>query len=114
MLFDAHKNFAYSNVAVAPVTATAGTSLDVTATDGVKFAAVPFNAVVWPAGLQPLASNAEIVRVTAISTDTMTITRSQEGSNNRGILVGDQFAANVTLKMITDIEVSVKRAAYYG
>lgn len=114
--FDAHKNFAYSNVATAPVTPTAGTSLVVTAADGVKFSATPFNAVVWPAGLQPLASNAEIVRVTAIGTgptaDTLTIVRIQEGSNNRTILIGDQFAANVTLKMITDIESAVNDLSF--
>lgn len=101
---DAHKNFAYSNVATAPVTALAGTSLVVTAADGTKFPTPPFNATVWPAASQPTASNAEIVRVTAISTDTFTIVRTQESSANRSIIVGDQIAAGITVKALTDIE----------
>jgi len=101
---DAHKNFAYSTVATAPSTPTAGTSLVVGAGAGVNFPAAPFNATVWPAGSQPTVSNAEIVRVTAISTDTFTITRTQESSANRSILVGDQIAAGITVKALTDIE----------
>jgi len=61
---DVHKNFAYSTVATAPSPASSGTSLVVQAGDGAKFPTVPFNATVWPAGLQPLTTNAEIVRVT--------------------------------------------------
>lgn len=104
---DAHKNFAYSAVATAPSPASSGTSLVVTASDGAKFPAVPFNATIWPAGVQPLTENAEIVRVTGISTDTFTITRSQESSNARSIVVGDQIAATVTAKTLTDIETAL-------
>lgn len=108
---DAHKNFAYSTVATAPITATAGTSLVVQAGDGAKFPTPPFNAVVWPAGAQPSTTNAEIVRVTNISTDTLTITRTQESSANISIIVTDQIAANITAKTIKDIE-DVANAAY--
>jgi hypothetical protein len=101
---DLHKNFAYSTVATAPSSATAGTSLVVAAADGAKFPTPPFNATVWPASSQPTATNAEIVRVTAISTDTFTITRKQEGSNVRSIAVGDQIAATITAKTLTDAE----------
>lgn len=66
---DAHANFAYSMVATAPSPPTAGTSLTVASGDGAKFPAAPFNATVWPASTQPTTANAEIVRVTAISTD---------------------------------------------
>lgn len=62
--------------------------------------AVPFNATVWPAGLQPTTSNAEIVTVTVVSTDTLTITRAQEGSSARTVIVGDQFAATVTAESV--------------
>ncbi len=103
--FDAHKNFSYSTVATAPSPASSGTSLVVAASDGALFPTPPFNATVWPAGLQPLASNAEIVRVTGISTDTLTITRAQESSSARSIIVGDQIAATITKKTITDLEV---------
>lgn len=107
MAFDAHKNFAYSTVATAPSPANSGTSLVVFAGDGTKFPTPPFNAVVCPATANPLTSNAEIVRVTGISTDTFTITRTQESTSARSILVGDQIMAAVTAKTLTDIENSV-------
>jgi hypothetical protein len=104
MSLDAHKNFAYSTVATAPSTPTAGTSLVVAAADGTKFPAVPFNAVIWPVGVLPTATNAEIVRVTNIATDTFTITRTQESSANRTVVIGDQIMAGPTAKSMKDIE----------
>lgn len=101
---DAHANFAYSTVATAPSPATSGTSLTVASGDGALFPAAPFNATVWPAGSQPSSSNAEIVRVTAVSTDTLTITRAQEGTSARSIGTGDQIAATITAKTLTDAE----------
>jgi hypothetical protein len=101
---DAHANFAYSLVATAPSPATSGTSLVVTAADGAKFPAAPFNAVIWPTASQPLGSNAEIVRVTALSTDTLTIARAQEGTSARTVVVGDQIMAAITAKTLTDVE----------
>lgn len=103
---DAHKNFAYSTVATAPSPASSGTSLVVAAGDGSKFPTPPFNATVWPASTQPTTSNAEIVRVTAISTDTLTIARTQESSSARTIVAGDQIAHTVTAKTMTDAEVA--------
>ena len=101
---DAHKNFAYSLVATAPDPAGSGTSLIVTAGQGALFPAVPFNATIWPTGVQPLSTNAEIVRVTNISTDTFTIVRQQEGTPARTIVVGDQIAATITQKTLNDNE----------
>ncbi len=101
---DSHKNFSYSTVATAPSPATSGTSLVVAAADGTKFPTVPFNATVWPAATQPTSTNAEVVRVTTISTDTFTITRAQESSSARTVVVGDQIAATVTAKTLTDVE----------
>ncbi len=111
MSFDAHKNFAYSTIAVAPIPASSGTSLQVAAGDGTLFPTVSFNAVIWAAGAAPLASNAEVVRVTGKSTDTFTITRSQESSSARAIVVGDQIMAAITTKSFTDIETSVVDAS---
>lgn len=93
---DALKNFAYSTVATAPAPATTGTSLIVAAGEGARFPPVPFDAVVWPLGAIPLPSNAEVVRVTGIATDTLTITRQAEGSSVRSVGIGDQIAANIT------------------
>lgn len=96
----AYKNLAYSLIATAPSPATSGVSLVVTAATGTKFPAVPFNATIWPVSSQPTTANAEIVTVTAVSTDTLTITRAQEGTAARTVIVGDQIAATITAAML--------------
>lgn len=101
---DAHKNLAVSLVATAPSPASSGTSLVVTAGHGTRFPAVPFNATIWEDGELPDPENAEIVRVTGISTDTLTIARAQEGTSARTVVVGDRIAATVTAKTLTDVE----------
>lgn len=81
---DAFKNFAkgtvsqgYDDVA---------TSIVLVTGQGARFPAAPFNAVWWNSTDYPdpadafHASKAEIVRVTAKSTDTLTISRGQEGT----------------------------------
>src|SRR5438105_2262796 len=95
---DAHANFAYSTVATAPSPATSGTSLVVASGDGAKFPATPFNVTIWPAGTQPTTANAEIARVTTRATDTLTITRAQESTSARTVIVGDQIANTATIK----------------
>lgn len=102
--FDAHKNLAYSTVATAPSPALSGTSLVVAAGQGSRFPAAPFNATVWPANQIPTPANSEIVRITAIATDTFTITRTTESTSARSISVGDQIAATITAKTLTDVE----------
>lgn len=104
MPFDSHKNFAYATVATAPSPASSGPTLVVAAGTGTRFPTPPFNVVVWPTGVQPLSANAEILRVTGVSTDTLTISRSQEGTSPRSIVAGDQISANITAKIIMDIE----------
>ena len=100
---DSYKNFAYSTVLTAPSPATSGTTLVVASGDGALFPTPPFNATVWATGVQPTATGAEIVRVTNISTDTLTITRATESSSARTIVVGDQIAATITAKALTDL-----------
>lgn len=104
MAVDAHANFAVSAVATAPSPAASGTSLVVTAGQGSRFPATPFNAVIWPIGAIPAPANAEVVRVTSRATDTLTITRAQESSGARTVIIGDQIAAAITAKSFTDIE----------
>lgn len=82
-----------STVATAPSPASTGTSLTVTAGQGSRFPTPPFEVTIFPTGSQPLSSNAEIVLVTAVTNDTLTITRAQEGTTARSIVVGDQIAA---------------------
>ena len=96
-MFDAHSNFGYSLVTVAPVPEASGTSLQVA--DASNYPVAPWNATVWPPGVQPLASNAEIVRVTAVVGNTLTIVRGQEGSTPVAIAVGFQIA-NTTSKIV--------------
>lgn len=107
---DAHKNFAYGTVATAPSPALSGTSLVLQTGQGALMPTPPFNAIVWPVGVQPVASNAEIVRVTAVVSNTCTITRTQEGTAARAITVGDQFAAGITAKLLTDIEAALQQS----
>lgn len=108
MAYDAHKNLAYSTVATAPSPASSGTSLVVATGEGARFPAVPFNATIWPAGTIPTPANAEIVRVTTVSTDTLTITRAQESTSARSVIIGDQIAATITAKIITDVEANTR------
>jgi hypothetical protein len=103
-MVDAHKNFAYSLVATAPVPATTGTSLVVSGGQGTLFPTVPFNATIWPTNAQPLSTNAEIITVTNITDDTFTIVRAQEGTSSRTVIVGDQIAATITAKTLVDAE----------
>ena len=100
---DALNDFAYSLVATPPSPATSGTSLTVTAGQGALFPAPPFSATIWPAGVQPLSTNAEIVRVTAVSTDTFTITRAQEGTTAQSITAGYQIAQTVTAGLLQEL-----------
>lgn len=104
---DAHKNFAFSTVAVAPSPGLSGLSLTVQAGDGAKFPAAPFNVVVCPIGVAPLVSNAEIARVTVIAGDVFTLVRQQESGPNRSIIVGDQIFLAATAKTFTDIETAL-------
>lgn len=105
MAFDAHSNFGYSLVATAPSPANSGTTLSVTTGQGALFPAAPFNCTVWPANALPLSTNAEIIRVTSKGAgDNWTIQRTQESTGARSIVVGDQIANTVTVKIITDLE----------
>lgn len=104
-VFDGHANFAGpATVATAPSPATSGASLVVQAGYGAQFPATPFNATLWPTAGSPTSANAEIVRVTAISTDTLTIVRAQEGTTAQSVTTSFSIAATVTKKTLTDIE----------
>jgi hypothetical protein len=107
MSFDAHANFAHSTVVTAPSPSTSGTTLTVEAGKGSIFPTPPFNATIFPFGQQPTTLNSEIVRVTGIATDTLTIVRTQEDSVNQSITVGNIIMAGVTSKTLEDIEAQV-------
>lgn len=81
-----------------------GTTLTVTTGTGALFPVAPFNCTVWPPSVQPIAANAEIVRVTVVTGDSLTITRAQESTTAINIIVGYQIANTATAKVFTDIE----------
>lgn len=91
---DAIANLPVTTVATAPDPATTGTSLVVATAHGVRLPTAPFTACVCPAtGGVPTLDNAEFVRVTVKSTDTLTIVREQEGTSARTIVEGDLIFA---------------------
>jgi hypothetical protein len=101
---DNHRNFCYSTVAVAPSPANSGTSLTVQTGDGALFPTTPFNATVWPAGVSPRSTNAEIVRVTDVTGDVFTFTRAQESTSAINVAINYQIIAGITAKTLTDVE----------
>lgn len=106
MAIDATKNFGIGTLTAG--IASGATSLVVGSGEGARFPAVSFNAVVWNstdytnAADAFHASQAEIVRVTAIATDTFTITRAQESTTARNLNTGGKtYRIMATLTALT-------------
>jgi microcystin-dependent protein len=112
MALDPVKNFAISRVATAPSPADSGTTLVVETGDGALFpdpsSSGEYNVVIYPNGEQPTSTNAEIVRVTARTSDTMTIDREEEGTSARTIVEGDIVMLAITAKVIEDLNTVVE------
>lgn len=104
--FQAHKNLAISTVATAPTPAASGTTLTVATGDGTRFPTAPFQVTIWPAAATPTPGNAEVATCSGVAGDVLTLTRAQEGTTARTVIVGDQVIASITAKTITDIEVA--------
>lgn len=85
------------------------TSLSVAAGAGALFPS-PSGGDVFYATLADSAGNIEIVRVTARSTDTLTIVRAQDGTAARAWLAGDAVELRVTRAMLDDIKTDVQAA----
>ena len=81
MPLDSAKNFA-------KVTVTSGYAAGVTSivvSDGTRLPSAPFNAVWWNSTDYPDPSDdpdVEVVRVTVVATNTLTVTRAQEGTSD--------------------------------
>lgn len=108
---DPRKNFAYTTVATAPSPAASGTTMTVAhpgrfPDPGVDGA---FNVTVVPADatLAEIASDHEIVRVTALAAGVWTIARAQEGTSARSIIAGDQVVMSVTDKVLDDLDTGI-------
>lgn len=81
------KNLATGTVLTAPSPATSGTSLVLQSGEGARMPATPFYAIAHPDGSLPTLDNAEIIQVTSISTDTLTIVRAQLTTTAKSISV---------------------------
>ena len=85
------------------------TSILLQSGQGSKLPAAPFNLVWWDSTDYPNPANdpnVEIVRVTVISGDTLTITRAQEGTSASNKNTGGKtysLVLGITAKMISDI-----------
>ena len=95
------KNFAYGTVMTAPDPAASGTSIVLDTDQGARFpntSGGTYVCVVKAAGVTANPDNAEVVLVTTHdpANDTFTITREQEGSGARTIIVGDEFYLSPT------------------
>jgi hypothetical protein len=114
--FDDIKNLATGNIATAPVPANSGTSVTLGTGQGARMPAVPFNALMWPAGVVADPTNSEIVRATARpgNADTFTITRAQESTTAMTVANGYYFAANVTELTLRDIEQQIADGIGYN
>ncbi len=105
MALDAAKNFAKATLSTGYDAA--ATTLVLAAGGGGRFPATPFNAVWWNATDFPDPSddpNVEVVRVTGIATDTLTVTRAQEGtgaSSKNTSAKSYKLIAGLTAKAIT-------------
>jgi len=105
---DAIKNFAKAVVSDGNYDASA-TEIDVIAGHGDRLPVAPFNAIWWNATDYPDPSDdpgVEIIRVTAKSTDTLTITRAQEGTAAEDHNVAGKtynLIAGMTARTITEM-----------
>lgn len=93
--FQPNANLLTTTVLTAPSPAASGTTLTVSAAWAAKIAALtlPVQLAVSPATTEPDDSNTEIVRCTAADgvTGILTLTRTQEGTSARTIIVGDRI-----------------------
>ncbi len=106
---DKHPNLARSTVLTGPTPATSGTTIVVATGDGEAFTP-PCRVTVWPQGASPTRANAEILRVTAQSGDTLTVTRHAEtwpGSGARAISGGWNLSATITAGSLAGAYLSI-------
>jgi hypothetical protein len=107
-VFATHKDNAISTVASGStaIGSSSGTGINVVASQGARFALGP--ATVCPASTVPDPTNAEVVYITAIASDALTVTRAQEGTTAlTNIAVGYVIYQGPTQKTFTDIENAV-------
>jgi hypothetical protein len=106
----------FAKVTVSTGYGSSDTTIVLNSGDGSKLTSAPFNMTWWNSTDYPDPSddpNAEIVRVTVISGDTLTITRAAEGPRSASTKnIADkvyQMMLGITAKMITDIGANLQK-----
>lgn len=106
--------FQFTNNATTTLSTSYGvgaTSMVIAAGGGVKFP-TPAGANVFRATVVRASDSAiEVVEVTARTTDTMTVTRAQEGTTALAFVTGDKFELRVTAAYLNNQDVAVQTNA---
>lgn len=105
------KDFATGTVLTAPTPATSGTTLVLNSGEGAYMPTTPFYATVHPPAVFPTVDNSEKVKVTNVSTDTITIQRGVDGVSAKSIEAGWRVSNTVFKRDIAPIKVTVTTAA---
>lgn len=84
-----------ANAIIGSAVATGDTSITLQAGYGSTMPAVPFYATITPFGQLSTMGNSEIVSVTAVSGDTMTVTRAQKSTTAKAFAAGDVFSNGI-------------------
>jgi hypothetical protein len=92
------KNFATSNILAPPSPSTSGTTLTVLTGEGIRFTVG--RACIAPALATPTPVNAEVVDITGVAGDTLSITRASESSTARTVVAGDVIYQGLTAAML--------------
>ena len=93
-----------TGIVTPPSPGTTGTTFTVTAGTGLWYPTTfPFYATLWNPQTMPNKSNAEIVEVTSISTDTFTIVRAQRGTTAQDVLVNWSVACGVYVEDLDNL-----------
>jgi hypothetical protein len=100
-------NFAYSTLAFSITTG--DTTLTVASGHGARFPAISGGNIFYLV-LEDSSLNREIVKVTARSTDAMTIVRAQEGTAARAFTAGVSVALRITAQTIADLLAAITNA----
>lgn len=110
-----YRNLAFGIVLTAPSPAASGTSLVLQSGQGARFpdpaTESPFYSTVCAPNVDPDPTNAEIIKVTGRSTDTLTIVRAQRGSSARTVAVGDRVFLGVYKEDVGDEWIDLTDAA---
>lgn len=101
-------NLAYGTVLTPPSPATSGTSLVLNSGEGGNFPTIVSPDISWvtlcPPGVPATMANAEIVKVTNRSSDTLTIVRAQRGTTAKSVASGWQVFLGIYVEDIARSE----------